>query len=305
MLTLRAVLAAALCWAGVSAYAQTSVDAVGGYLGPSPTISRSYLDGVSGSGRDDWSRCQGGGDVTPERAIRSCGRVIGERHSRTLTAGAHFYRAREYEDLGDTARAQTDLARALEIFDSVILAERDADSYMNRAAVYEYMELYQNALADHASALQIDGELARPNYRRGAIFFRIGDFAQAIGEYDEAARKYPDNAYYQATRCEARAAARTDLETARAACEEAIRLDPENHYVYFSRGFLRFLDGDIEAALGDFEASIAIDDASAPAIYGRGVALTRLGRNGAADIARAAELSDTTDDFYGVGGLRL
>lgn len=254
-----------------------------------------------------WARCLGLGETDERGAIRSCGRIIGERITRWHTATAFYNRGRHYTELGDAAAAASDLATAQRMFTDAIGAyPRDPYGYINRATLFEYLERYDDALADYDRAISADAELGHPNYRRGAIFFNLGDYTRAVAEYDEASRKAPEQPYYQAARCEARAAAGADWDGAHAACAEAIRIAEEDAYVYFSRGFLKFRQGDYAGAYADFGITVERNAESAPGLFGRGVAAIRLGRRaeGEADIARALELDEDVDDFYGAAGLR-
>jgi len=254
-----------------------------------------------------WVRCMGFGETDERGAIRSCGRIIGERITRWHTATALYNRAQHYNEIGESSTAESDLAEALRLFtDSIGAYPRDPYGYINRATLFEYTERYDEALADYERAIAADGDLGHPNYRRGAIFFNRGDYASATAEYDEASRKAPEQPYYHAARCEGRAAAGADWETARAACEEAIRIAEQDAYVYFSRGFFRFRQGDYAGALADFSISVERNAESAPGLYGRGVAAIRLGRHaeGQADIDRGIALDEDVDEFYGNAGLR-
>lgn len=254
-----------------------------------------------------WVRCMGFGETDERRAIRSCGRIIGERITRWHTATALYNRAQHYDEIGEGSAAERDLAEALRLFtDSIGAYPQDPYGYINRATLFEYTERYDEALADYERASATDPNLGHPHYRRGAIFFNQGDYASAPAEYDEASRKAPEQPYYHAARCEGRAAAGADWETARAACEEAIRIAEQDAYVYFSRGFFRFRQGDYAGALADFSISVERNAESAPGLYGRGVAAIRLGRHaeGQADIDRGIALDEDVDEFYGNAGLR-
>lgn len=254
-----------------------------------------------------WARCLGYGDADERGAIQSCGRIIGERITRWHTATAFYNRGRHYSELGETVAAEADLATAHRMFTDAIGAyPRDPYGYINRATLYEYQERYEEALADYERAIAVDAEIGHPHYRRGAIFFNLGDYARAVAEYDEASRKAPQQPYYHAARCEALAALGADWAAAEAACAEAISIAEQDAYVYFSRGFLRFRQDNLERALADFDVTVERNPESAPGLYGRGVAAIRLGRatEGEADIARALALDDDVDDFYGNAGLR-
>lgn len=253
-----------------------------------------------------WVRCLGLGTTDARGAILSCGRIIGERITRVHTATAYYNRGRHYNELGDTTAANADLTTALRMFTDAIGADpRNGYGYINRATLYEYLERYDDALADYDRAIVVAEDLGHPNYRRGAIFFNLGDYVRAAAEYNEAVRKAPEQQYYHAALCEARAAAGEDWNGASSACAEAIEIAEEDAYVYFSRGFLKFRQGDFEGAFADFSTTVSRSPDSAPGLYGRGVTAMRLGRRteGEADITRALELDEDVDDFYGAAGL--
>lgn len=302
-LVIAATLVTALAWAPLT-HAQTEAAAA------PPTEGEASVDAPRArriAYGNHWVRCLGYGETDERGAILSCGRIIGERITRIHTATAYYNRGRHYNELGETAEAERDLATALRMFTDAIGADpRNPYGYINRATLFEYLKRYDDALADYEHAIAVDDEIGHPNYRRGAIFFNLGDYARAVAEYDEASRKAPEQPYYHAARCEARAATATDWDAAASACAEAIRIAESDAYVYFSRGFLKFRQGDFAGALADFSLSVERNAESAPGLYGRGVAAIRLGRQaeGEADIARALALDEDVDDFYGNAGLR-
>lgn len=276
---------------------------IGTFYGPS-----NMMDGLTPSSRDYWSRCVGGPNVSSEQSIRACGRVIGERRSRSVSAAAHYQRAKHYEELGDAERVQADYERALDLFTQETQHSRTSPTaFYNRAGLLAHFHEYDRAIADYRHAATLNTEWDEPYYRVGAIAFRRGDYAAAITEFDRAAELDADDAYNHSARCEARAAARTDPETAAAACEEALRLTESDTYTLTSRGYLHFMRGDIEAAYSDFDAAVSADEDNLYAAYGRGVAGSRLNRQPQAemDLTRAnAGLSEDERAYYANAGLR-
>jgi tetratricopeptide (TPR) repeat protein len=279
--------------------------------------------GVEAVPTSDWSRCSARDRLHSAQAIRSCGRVIGERTSRVMSAAAYYYRAQLYHGVGDSADAQADLERALDLFDQIVVSERGSSTaHSNRASVLIYLRRYDEAFTDYESAIAIatqrlggvrepgapgaDG-LAEQYHARSALYFRTGDFERAVTDLDEALRLMPDASYYHAERCLALTAAHRTADAA-PACEEALRLSDDGAYALFSRGCLRFTEGDAQAAFEDFSAAIAIkpNRESAYLLYGRGVAAQRLGRTaeGQADIDRARTLEPDDVEYYANAGLR-
>ena len=255
----------------------------------------------------DWSRCRSNGEIPRQQAIRSCGRVIGERSSRWESATAYYYRAMHYERLSDQQHAHDDFAEALRLFDEDILSHRNSSArYYNRGILLQHVHEYDRAKVDFRRAAELSQEWDQPHFMLGNIAFETGDYAGAIAEYDLAASINADNPYDQASRCQARAAAGTDLETAAAACEEALRLSDSDKYTLFARGYLRFMQGDLNAAGADFAAALAKDDDYSYAAYGAGVVALRQGRQAEGDalMARAADLSADDRAAIANAGLR-
>jgi tetratricopeptide (TPR) repeat protein len=307
------LLAAASTFAAIlaaPAAAQTIMDY---YPGPNPGSTVEYygptsrLGAIGISSGDHWSRCVGGANVTAQRSIRSCGRIIGERISRVHTATAYYNRARHHEELGEAELMQADYARAIELFGAEIGARAGSSiSYFNRGIVLAHFNDLDRAASDFQAAARLSPEWDEPHYRMGRILFQRGDYRAAIGAFDQAASLDPDDAYNHSNRCEARAAARTDPEGADAACAEALRLSGNDSHTLFSRGYLRFTRGDIEGASADFAAAFEKDQRNLYASYGMGVTASRLGRQSEAEIAfaRAAELSEARRGYYANAGLR-
>lgn len=276
------------------------------------------------SAPNDWSRCARRDRTNTARAIRSCGRVIGERVSRQHTAAAYLYRGQLYNREGDGERADADYERALRLFSEIIPSERERNpiAYSNRASVLLWMGRHEEALADAARAIAIaearrsaasrsDADywthaLAFQHSARAGTYFSIGDYEHATQDYDRAAELVPDAASYHASRCISRAAPDgAAWEAARAACSEALRLEENDPYALFARGFLRFRQGDFNAAHADFAAALLENEDAVNALYGRGVAALRLGRaEGQGDIDRATDLNQNTVKYYASAGLR-
>ncbi len=274
------------------------------------------------SAPNDWSRCARRDRSNAARAIRSCGRVIGERVSRKHTAAAYSYRGQLYNGEGDGERANADYERALRVFSEIIPSERERNpiAYSNRASVLSWMGRYDEALADAARGIAIaearrraasDADywthaLAHQHGARADTYFSMRDYERATQDYDRAAELVPDAASYHASRCISRAAADgAAWEAGRAACSEALRLEADDPYALFARGFLRFRQGDFDAAHADFAAALLENEDAVSALYGRGVAALRLGRaEGQGDIDRATDTNRDTVEYYAAAGLR-
>lgn len=305
-------------------------------LAPSAFAQNPNLIGPSGrpdvwsdstATNDNWGRCAQGDRNDAERALRSCGRIIGERNSGDITAAALYFRGRLYELLRDP-RATEDYEEAYRWFSIALGSQRrNPHAYANRAAVLYRLGRFDEAIADYRAAIEAtdrfnaasgtrtragladlySGQVANYHHRIGGIYFRMGDWPSAIDAFDRAAALSPEEAYLFAARCEVRAAAHVELDVASAACEQALHMDGEDSYNYFSRGFLRFMAGDFEVASADFYAAVERDATNYLALYALGVTGVRLGHRevGEAMIARAREdLPNSVIDMYQAVGLR-
>ncbi len=266
--------------------------------------------GVSSSPNDSWSQCANEEHRRPAaQAIRSCSRLIGDRMDRQETAMAYYDRGCGYEDAGDQTHARADFDRAIEIDTSLVQSHPAwADSYTQRAAVLYHIQEYDRALADYDAAIAHDSHAAYPHYGRGLILFRRGDYADAMAEFDTAQHLAvsDDEQDYSGSQCEARAAAATELAIAQTACDHAVSDSGRSSSSLVTRGYLRFMRGQIEAASTDFADAVRRDARNPSALYGRGVAAIRLGNSadGQADINRARELDAREVDYYANAGLR-
>lgn len=261
--------------------------------------------------------------ASAERAIEVCTRFIRTNATRLEIAGALMVRGARYADRNETAASTADYERALALYtEEVDEAPRVARSYAIRSDAYYDLERYLEALADLDRALIIDNTFAGGYYRRAYIHFRMGNYSAAIADYDRTARlgeRMADrggmrggspndgarlNPAITAARCEARAAAGVELNVARSLCRDAMRADRARFG--FSRGFLRFKEGDFAGAWEDFNTAAADDEHNGYALYARGVAAVRLGRpaEGDADIARGLELEGDELEYYVNAGLR-
>src|SRR5690606_16723311 len=118
---MRRILACTLAlfaFAAPAGFAQTLSD-MGRALRTQPPTD-AWSAGLERNSSIHWHRCMDVNAEPARQAIRSCGRLIGERISRTITARAHFQRARHYQRSGDPARAQADFDRARDLFDQEV-----------------------------------------------------------------------------------------------------------------------------------------------------------------------------------------
>ena len=286
----------------------------------------SWTNGTTGN--DYFGLCAQRDRDNPQRTLRSCSRLIGDRQSGAVTAGAYYFRGQTYLQMHDRDRARADFEQAYSYFSAALSNDRrNPDAYANRAAVLYELGRYGEALADYDAALAVSesptdglatrvrsavadrrrGQIAELQYSRGKSYFGLGDWANAIAAFDQAATLVPEEGAYQGARCAARAAASVQLDVAQEACDEGMRLDAANSDVLFYRGFFYFSGGRFDAAFADFAAAIANDEEDFRSLYARGATAVRLGREaeGQADMRSAsAELMAEAITYYENAGLR-
>lgn len=254
----------------------------------------------------DWAQCNGSEQIAPQRAIAACGRVISERVSREVTAEAYYRRSVLYRQSGDARRADADVARSIDLLVQLVQAEPDdANVANNLAHLRSETRDYVNGAADFGRLAAIRPQAVEPRLRQGEFFFRAQDYGSAISAFDAAAQIDPSNAQAHSGRCEARAAANREIEIARNACAEALRLSDESAAALFSRGYLNFMQGRIDEAFADFGAAGQKDNTNPYAALGYGAAGVRLGHEerGRALIAQVtAAVPDV--EAYANAGLR-
>jgi len=150
-------------------------------------------------------------------------------------------------------------------------------TYEGRARIYFAQNRYQQAIADWTHIFADEPDVMPLLYRAQA-YWRSGDEDNALADYHEAVKLFPDSAPAHSARGYYRAAS-GELDEALADANYAIEIAPEAASGYTTRGYIHFLKGDFEQSLLDFEQAIAVmdtDDQLPP--IGKAAALHRLGR---------------------------
>jgi uncharacterized caspase-like protein len=140
-------------------------------------------------------------------------------------------------------------------------------------------------------------------YRRGQLYAKGGDYAQAIKDFNEAIRLNPKDAEALNNRCWARAIV-GELQLALKDCNEALQIRPRYGDAFDSRGFVNLKIGQTANALADYEAALRINPKLASSLYGRGIAKQRNGTTAGAnaDITAAKAIQpNIAEEFAGYG----
>jgi eukaryotic-like serine/threonine-protein kinase len=134
---------------------------------------------------------------------------------------AQFQAARCNFDLGRTEQALTAATVC------IALAPRRAECFYNRALCFEALHRDQEALADFSRALELDHDLAPAALARGALFGRIGRYAEAQSDLESALARgsRPSEVYYQLARLHL---AQHDIRRARESLRQSLADDSKN-----------------------------------------------------------------------------
>jgi len=248
-------------------------------------------------------------EFTPEQSIAGCTAALRSGEVAAEDRPAMFaMRGWWYNDLGDHERAVADFAekirlrpdeadgygwRATAYFDKgdFALALADYDEairlgpeepdlvlwYHLRGVVHDQLGEFQRAIDDFRAALRIGGDDPVIYGDRGNVFLALGQYERALQDHTMAIELAPGEAQHWNNRCWVRAVWGQELDQALADCNEALTVEPGLAYVLDSRGLVRLRRQEWDAALADYQASVDIEP-TASAHYGRGIALSRLGR---------------------------
>ncbi|WP_342039347.1 DUF3857 domain-containing protein [Allosphingosinicella indica] len=140
-------------------------------------------------------------------------------------------------------------------------------------------------------------------YRANRLADR-GDTAGAVAIWDRMVAKTPRNPTMLNNRCWTRTTAGTELEKALADCDAALAIEPAHVSARDSRGLTYLKLGRFPEAIADFDFALGKQPAMAESLYGRGVAKLRSGdkAGGEQDIARARlALFDIDAEYAGYG----
>jgi TolA-binding protein len=159
------------------------------------------------------------------------------------------------------------------------------------------------AIKELDKAIGLNSSDAAAFYRRGQLYAKGGDFAQAVKDFNEAIRLNPKDADALNNRCWARAIV-GELQLALKDCNEALQIRPRYGDAFDSRGFVNLKIGQPVNALADYDAALRINPKLASSLYGRGIAKIRNGTTAGAnaDIAAAKAIQpDIAEEFGGYG----
>ncbi len=157
-----------------------------------------------------------------------------------------------------------------------IIEKEPAKGFFVRGNVYDDLGNYEQALSDYNQAIALDPKYAAAYNNRGIIYDDLGNYEQALSDYNQAIALDPKDALAYNNR----GIIYKDLgnyEQALSDYNQAIALDPKYALAYNGRGIIYKDLGNYEMALSDYNQAIDLDPKDAGAYNNRGTVYDDLG----------------------------
>lgn len=182
--------------------------------------------------------------------------------------------------------------RILDLNTSLAANPRQANLLKERAALYDRLRNYEQAVEDYSSSLALQPRDAGVLHARGIAYEQIGQYERALADFQQAIAINPQlsDAYLHRGVAFGQVG---NLRQSIASLTEGIRLAPDNPDGYFNRGTAHFQQGDFERAIDDFSNVIRLSPRDEGAYYWRGISNEEAGRRdqAVADYKQFLELS--------------
>ena len=177
-------------------------------------------------------------------------------------------------------------------------------AYSDRGSAYINVGEYDDAIADYDRAIALDPNYAAAYNNRGVARAHKGDYDSAIADYDRTIALDPNYAAAYDNRGTVKAH-KGDYDGAIADYDRAIALDPDYAAAYDNRGTAKAHKSDYDGAIADYDRAIALDPNDTAAYNNRGLAKAHKGDyDGAiADCSRAIALDPNNANAYNNRGI--
>lgn len=195
-------------------------------------------------------------------------------------------RAAAYQKLGDYGQAIADCDRAIEC------ASKAAPAYFLRGYCHAKALDVNRAIADYTTAIELDPSRATAFVGRASLWMDLDQYDLAITDFDSAAALDENNLgiYYARSMCWR---ALRELSNAIADAEKAIAINPQSHEGYLARGNAKMDLGQLEGSRDDFERAVALNPESPAAIEAMASFLATCPEKEFRNYLRAIELANS------------
>lgn len=185
-------------------------------------------------------------------------------------ARPYLNRAAVYGRLGLYEEAISDCNRALSIQPDHV------NAYINRGLAYHKRGEHDKAISDFNEALRIDPDYAKTYNNRGLAYLKKGEFHNAIPDFKRALSIHPDyeDAYNNLGFAYL---IREEYDRAILNFSEALRINPNHAGPHYNRGIVYLRRAQLDKAILDFSEALKINPTDAEAYTNRGIAYMRRG----------------------------
>ncbi len=153
---------------------------------------------------------------------------------------------------------------------------QDAKACYSRSNAKAKLGDYKEAIADYDRALKLDPQFAGAYSNRGVAKAQLGDYKGALADFEQALQIDPQFAQAYSNRGNVRNEL-GDHDGAIADHNQALQIDPQNAKAYSNRGNAKNELGDHDGAIADYGQALQIDPQLAETYSNRGVAKNELG----------------------------
>jgi len=152
----------------------------------------------------------------------------------------------------------SELEDAIDFFANAIrLDPTDILSLSRRAAAYERLGKYDLAIGDYTRCIELAPEEPLWQEARASTFMSAGEYKAALKDFNELEERFPEMNIYQNRGLLYMSMG--DYPNALKDCSKAIELEPKRPGPHFNRAVLHERTGNIEAALVDYQNTLAAD----------------------------------------------
>ena len=212
-----------------------------------------------------------------------------------------------YVDRGWAYHLKGDFDRAIENHSEAIKLDNENErAFIMRGAAWQRKGDYDRAIHDNDEAIRINPKNANAYMTRGNDYREKLDYSRALQDYNSALDLEPEDGVLFANRCYVHALA-GHYELALKDCNESIRLrSADNWYALGRRGFVYLLMLQHEKAIADFDTALKINPNNSIVLFTRGLAKARIGKQTAAeaDFARAKRMQANVAELLARHGVR-